>query len=33
MKFVGSTKTDVGKDKDSENVPKSEFAELVLVHF
>ena len=33
MKFVGSTKTDVDKDKDSENVPKSEFAELVLVHF
>ena len=33
MKLLGSTKKDVGKDKDSKNVPKLEFVEVVLVHF
>ena len=32
MKLLGSTKKDVDKDKDGENVPKSESAEVVLVH-
>ena len=32
MKLLGSTKKDVGKDKDSKNVPKLEFVEVVLVH-
>ena len=30
MKLLGSTKKDVDKDKDSENVPQS--VEVVLVH-
>ena len=33
MKLLGSTKTDVDKDKDGENVPKLESVEVVLVHF
>ena len=32
MKLLGSTKKDVDKDKNGENVPKSESAEVVLVH-
>ena len=32
MRLLGSTKKDVDKDKDVENVPKLEFAEVVLVH-
>ena len=32
MKLLGSTKKDVDKDKDGENVPKLESVELVLVH-
>ena len=32
MKMLGSTKKDVDKDKNSENVPKLESAEVVLVH-
>ena len=32
MKLLGSTKKDVDKDKNSENVPKLESAEVVLVH-
>ena len=32
MKLLGSTKKDVGKDKDSKNVPKLESVEVVLVH-
>ena len=32
MKLLGSTKKGVDKDKDSENVPKLESAEVVLVH-
>ena len=32
MKFLGSTKKDVDKDKDRENVPKLESVEVVLVH-
>ena len=31
-KLLGSTKKDVGKDKDSKNVPKLESVEVVLVH-
>ena len=31
-KFLGSTKQDVDSDKNSENVPKSESVEVVLVH-
>ena len=33
MKLLGSTKKDVDSDKNSENVPKLESAEVVLVHF
>ena len=33
MKLLGSTKKDVDKDKDGENVPKLESVEVVLVHF
>ena len=33
MKLLGSTKTDVDKDKDGENKPKLESVEVVLVHF
>ena len=32
-KLLGSTKKDVGKDKNGETVPKLESAEVVLVHF
>ena len=32
MKLLGSTKNDVAKDKDGENVPKLESVEVVLVH-
>ena len=32
MKLIGSTKNVVDKDKNSENVPKLESAEVVLVH-
>ena len=32
MKLLGSTKKDVDKDKDGENVPKLVSAEVVLVH-
>ena len=32
MKFLGSTKKDVDKDKDRENVPKLESVEVVLVY-
>ena len=32
MKLLGSTKKDVDKDKDGEDVPKLESAEVVLVH-
>ena len=33
MKLLGSTKKDVDQDKNGEDVPKLEFAEVVLVHF
>ena len=32
MRLLGSTKKDVDKDKDDENVPKLESVEVVLVH-
>ena len=32
MKLLGSTKKDVDSDKNSENVPKLEYFEVVLVH-
>ena len=32
MKLLGSTKKDVNKDKDGENVPRLEPVEVVLVH-
>ena len=32
MKLLGSTKKDVAKDKDEENIPKLESVETVLVH-
>ena len=32
MKWLGSTKKDVDSDKNSENVPKLESVEVVLVH-
>ena len=32
MKILGSTKKDVDKDKNGENVPKLESVEIVLVH-
>ena len=32
MKLLGSTNKDVDKDKNSENVPKLEFVDVVLVH-
>ena len=32
MKLLGSAKKDVDKDKDGEDVPKLESAEVVLVH-
>ena len=33
MKLLGSTKKDLDKDKDREDVPKLESVEVVLVHF
>ena len=33
MKLLGSAKKDVEKGEDSENVPKLESVEVVLVHF
>ena len=33
MRLLGSTKKDVDADKKSENVPKLESAEVVLVHW
>ena len=32
MKLLGNTKTDIDADKNSENVPKLEFVEVVLVY-
>ena len=32
MRLLGSTKKDVDKDKDRENVPKLKSAEVILVH-
>ena len=32
MKLLGSTRKDVNKDKDGEDVPKLESAEVILVH-
>ena len=32
MKLLGSTKKDVASDKNSENVPKLESVDVVLVH-
>ena len=32
MRLLGSTKKDVDANKNSENVPKSEYVEVVLVH-
>ena len=32
MRLLGSTKKDVDKDKDVEDVPKLESVEVVLVH-
>ena len=32
MKLLQSTKKDVDKDKDEEDVPRLEFAEVVLMH-
>ena len=32
MKFLGSTKSEISKDKNGENVPHLEVVELVLVH-
>ena len=32
IKLLGSTKKDIDKDKDGENVPKLESVEVVLVH-
>ena len=32
MKLLGSTKTKITKDKISENVPRLEITEVVLVH-
>ena len=32
MKLLRNTKKDVDKDKNGENVPKSESAEVVLIH-
>ena len=32
MKLLGSTKTDVGQDKNGEIVPKLESVEVILVH-
>ena len=32
MKFLGSTKSKINKDKNGENVPHLEITEVVLVH-
>ena len=32
MKLLGSTENKITKDKNGENVPKREIAEIVLVH-
>ena len=32
MKWLGSTKKDVGQNKDGEDIPKLESAEVVLLH-
>ena len=32
MRLLGSTKKDVDSDRNSENVPKLESAEVILVH-
>ena len=32
MKFLGSTKNQITKDKNGENVPNLEVVEVVLVH-
>ena len=32
MKLLGSTRKDVDKDKDGEDVPKLEFVKVVLIH-
>ena len=32
MKLLGSTKKDVDKDKDWEDVPKLKYVEVVIVH-
>ena len=32
MKLLGSTKKEIDKDKNGENVPKLEFVDVVLVH-
>ena len=33
MKLLGSTKKDVDKDKDGEEVPKLESVEVILMHY
>ena len=33
MKFLGSTKNKITKNKNGENVPKLEFTEGILVHY
>ena len=33
MKLLGSTKSKITKDKDSENVPYVEITDVVLIHF
>ena len=33
MKLLGSTKSKITKDKNSENVPYLEITEIVLIHY
>ena len=33
MRLLGSTKKDVDSDRNSENIPKLESVEIVLVHY
>ena len=33
MKLLGSTKSKISKDKNSENVPHLEISEVLLVHY
>ena len=33
MKLLGSTESKITKDKNSENMPHLEIAELILVHY